>query len=750
MSTVNRPAWLKQLRERGVLRVAASYALIGWLLLQIADVTFEPLGLPRWAMTALIVAVVLGFPVAVLMAWFFELGDHGISRDTASASTTRPQVHGVRRYADVAIIGILLAVVAVLLVRQSDLGRPPPPARPTLAVLPFANLSADPEQQYFSDGVAEEVLDRLGQVPGLMVVARSSSFAFRDAGIDVREIAQKLGVNAVLEGAVRRDGKRLRLSAKLVDGKSGYQLWSGSFDREVNDVFAVQAELAQAVIDAIVPVARGDSPASTLAVPPPTTSLTAFDLYLLGRSKANTRWPQDLLQSVQFFEQALEQDPNFAKAQAALALSLTFLIDSVATSTTEKERTERAEAAAYRALALDPKLAESQVAYATFLRTAGREGAEGAYKRAIELNPNSAEAWHGYAVFLGSDAGRRAESKAATRKAFELDPLAVSTRMNYVSSILRPGAVEFRRELQNASVAFADNPNALRRFALLAGPQFPVDAWRIVAATRRAREFNVPRFISAVGPLGLWMNVDPAYVIKHGEALLGDPEVAQSRTWLVSSMANAHGLLGDEQQLRSLLAREAGTGDDERLLQSIEAFWLSVFDRHDEALRLYERLMPIPVEHPALPLRLGVSFDMQALPALLRTYRAAGRSSEADALARRYLVQYRAGQPRNPDEQAYNHWVRDAALAANEGLPDEAIRYLQQAMRWYDTPIGFSPSLPWFRSLEGKPAYDRLRQDLSLRVAKAREAMLVLDESLASSTTQSNKAPSRASEAQPR
>jgi TolB-like protein len=122
---------------------------------------------------------------------------------------------------------VLLVVVAVLLVRQSDLGKPPPPPNPTLAVLPFVNLAADPAQQYFSDGLAEEMLDRLGQVPGLLVVARSSSFAFRDSKDDVREIAAQLGVNVVLEGAVRRDGKRLRLSAKLVDGKTGLQLWSG-------------------------------------------------------------------------------------------------------------------------------------------------------------------------------------------------------------------------------------------------------------------------------------------------------------------------------------------------------------------------------------------------------------------------------------------------------------------------------------------------------------------------------------------
>ena len=161
-----------------------------------------------------------------------------------------------------------------------------------------------------------------------MVVARSSSFSFRDQGLDVRTIAERLGVAVVLEGAVRRDGRRLRLSAKLIDGKTGYQLWSGSFDREVTDVFAVQEELARAVIDAIVPVARGDAHASVTATPP-TTSLTAYDLFLLGRAAQTLRGPAGvthLKKSVDHFEQALKLDPGFARAQGALANSLVLLM----------------------------------------------------------------------------------------------------------------------------------------------------------------------------------------------------------------------------------------------------------------------------------------------------------------------------------------------------------------------------------------------------------------------------------------
>ena len=178
------PGLIARIRERGVLRVAASYAVIAWLLLQIADVTFDPLGVPKWVMTSLIVSAVLGFPVAIALAWFYEVGDQGVQRDTAGAGVVRPSVHGKRRHSDLVIIGVLLITVAVLLVRQSDIGKPKPPANPAIAVLPFENLSGNPEQAYFSDGLAVEVLDRLGHVPGLRVIASSSSFSFRTKNQD--------------------------------------------------------------------------------------------------------------------------------------------------------------------------------------------------------------------------------------------------------------------------------------------------------------------------------------------------------------------------------------------------------------------------------------------------------------------------------------------------------------------------------------------------------------------------------------
>ena len=725
-----RPAgWLGQLRERGVLRAAASYAVIAWLLLQIADVTFEPLGVPAWSMPALIITAILGFPITVALAWFYELGDDGIARDTAPSDTARPRVHGVRRYADVAIIGALLIAVAVLLVRQSDFGKPPPPEKPSLAVLPFENLSGDDAQAYFSDGLAEEVLDRLGQVPGLMVVARSSSFSFRDQGLDVRTIAERLGVAVVLEGAVRRDGRRLRLSAKLIDGRSGYQLWSGSFDREVTDVFAVQEELAQAVIDAIVPVARGDAHAAVTATPP-TTSLTAYDRFLLGRSAQTLRGPagaEYLRKSVEHFEQALKLDPGFARAHGALANSLVLLMMYDGTDQPDPAGLRRAESAVYKALSLNPDSSEAQVAYANLLRSTQREGAEDAYRRAIALNPNNAEAWHGYAVYLGMQPGRGEESDAATRRALELDPRSLVTWANYLDQVARTDRARLSEEMERFALIFRDVPEALMGFVstnVVHGR--PVVGLRFALAARASDEpvtvsSGEGRFSSAFP----WRNIDEERVVREiDEALEANPSLRKAPIMFL--LVDACGMLGDEPRLRELFDELADSrGADNRDLNARMAFWYSVFGRYDEAARALALAEPIPEEPNSGGL--GVSIDLfQALPAKLRVYRATGRDAEADELSQRFLAKWRAARPKNPEAGDFA-WTDLAALAANEGHRDEAVELLEEAMRESDLPYFFRPTLPWFKSLEGHPGYDALVREREARIVRIRAEMLALE-----------------------
>ncbi len=284
---------------------------------------------------------------------------------------------------------MLLATVAALLVRQSDLGKPPPPDRPTIAVLPFANLSGDPEQEYFSDGLAQELLDRLGRVPGLAVIGRSSSFSLKGKGLDTLAVAQRLGATTILEGAVRRDGARLKVSATLLDGRTGRTIWSQSYDRAMTDVFAVQEDVAAAVIASIAPAVRGE-PASAAAAPV-TTDVSAYDLYLLGLSAQEAETGDRARDAVNYLGQALRVDPQFARAHAALARALLIWLEHpLVPPPADAER--RAEAEIYKALALDPSSSEAYASLCALLYRAEHADAEANCKRALDLNPNNTTA----------------------------------------------------------------------------------------------------------------------------------------------------------------------------------------------------------------------------------------------------------------------------------------------------------------------------------------------------------------------
>ena len=762
MSENTRSGLLHRLRERGVLRVAASYAVIAWLVLQIASVVFEPLGVPHWVMTALIIAAAAGFPLALALAWFLEIGPRGVELDTAAEGVPRPSARGLRHYADAIVIGVLLVAVVVLLVRQSDLGKPKPPENPAIAVLPFENLSGDPEQEYFSDGLAEETLDRLGRVPGLKVIARSSSFGFKGQDVDARTIAEKLGVTTLLEGSVRRDGKRLKLTARLVDGATGQQIWSGSFDREMQDIFAVQAELAGAIVNAIVPAAKG-SPAEATAAP--TTDLSAYDLFLLARTQLAIRTNESVAKSVELMEQAVRIDPNFARGQAQLAHSLAFM--AIFTESRDPQESSsllrRAEAAAHKALALDPDLSEAHGAYATLLRTMKRPGAEEQYRRALELNPNNAASWHDYAVFLGG-AGRQEESRRATQRALELDPRQPVTWANYLADLARTRDPRLHAEFDRGERTVGDMPGAMSRFPfaiwvrdrdahrqllerelarlqakgqspvllLLPGavlPGFPQVLMRGgVAARERDSRDDAPYWVYR---FRAWEGVD---LDEAARSLATDPgtrpgvHLAKAHALFAVEVA---GLQGDWARLDLLLGElRALAGDDDAQVRSTMAFWLAVQGRYDEASRSLALAEPVPEQR--MPPVLGGDRNTGLMDtAIVRILRRTGREAEAARLAESALERLRPDERTGDDACASYVWgsgpVAYASLAAQEGLKDEAVRALRFAMTCGDLPFGFWPQLPWFAALAGFAPYDALVQERERRIEKIRTELLALE-----------------------
>ena len=344
MSFTAGTSWLHRLRERGVIRVAASYAVIAWLLLQIADVTFEPLGVPRWAMVSLIVAAVLGFPVAVALAWFYEAGDGGVTRDTAAEGAARPVVHGLRRYADLLIIAVLLTAVAVLLVRQSGLGGDT--ATPAIAVLPFKNLSAGPDGETLASGIAESVLHQLASLAQLDVISRTSSFALGQKGEEAREIGRQLGARYLLEGSVQSDRARMRVTTQLIDTETGADVWSMRFDRRPGDIFAVQDEIAVQVTQALE--LSLDPQAMERMTGQGTTNLEAYLSFLQGRSMLANDRVVDMKDAIEHFERSIKVDPKFAAAYVSLAEAELFVAEYEVTDD-RQERFERAFARGQRA-----------------------------------------------------------------------------------------------------------------------------------------------------------------------------------------------------------------------------------------------------------------------------------------------------------------------------------------------------------------------------------------------------------------
>ena len=423
MSDTGGTGWLQRLRERGVIRVAASYAVIAWLLLQIADVIFGPLGVPGWVMVSLIVAAVLGFPVAVALAWFYEAGGSGVTRDTAAEGVPRPVVPGLRRYADVAIIAVLLAAVAVLLVRQSDLG--PGGARGlAIAVLPFQNLSTSRDADVLASGIAESVLHQLASLAELDVISRTSSFAFRDRAEDAREIGRQLGARYLLEGSVQSEPARMRVTTQLIDTETGSDVWSMRFDRRPGDVFAIQDEIAVQVTQALE--LSLDPEAKERMTGQGTTNLQAYLAFLQGRALLATGNVTEVKAATEHFERSVALDPKFPAAYVNLAQAELFVAEFEVTDDRQARfaaALERGNTLVQKALSLDPENGDAVLQRAHLAAYTNLAAAEADYRRGLELSPNSAEGFAGLAAVLYETPARRDEALEMLDRARKLDPL---------------------------------------------------------------------------------------------------------------------------------------------------------------------------------------------------------------------------------------------------------------------------------------------------------------------------------------
>ncbi len=433
---------LSDLKRRKVFRVAGAYGVVAWLLIEVTSVVLPALRLPEWTVTAVVICALAGFPVTLLLAWLFDLTSEGVVRTRPVAEGAAEVRRVARRGIDFVVIGVLLVIIAYLLFHQgSSMSRPM--IGQSIAVLPFVDLSESGDNEYFSDGISEELLNSLVGIEGLRVAARTSSFAFKGRQEDVRVIGEKLNVGTVLEGSVRRAGDQVRIAAQLVDVRDGFPIWSETYSRRLDDIFAIQGEIARSIAEALKLELTGQRSAGQQGGP--TGSIEAYDLYLLGRHHWHRRTPESLRRALDMFQQAVERDPEFALAHTGMADTY-LLLDGYGDLSTE-EAVAWAEPSVTRALALDADLAEAHASLG-LLRLNQGDGvsAERALRRAIELNPNSSMAHMWLGLVLDGTTGPL-DSTEEFRRAYQLDPLHPVVNQNLVRAYASVGRLEDAQQL---------------------------------------------------------------------------------------------------------------------------------------------------------------------------------------------------------------------------------------------------------------------------------------------------------------
>jgi adenylate cyclase len=394
----------------------AAYFIVAWLLLQVASVTFPPLGLPEWSQRVMIIALAAGTVPAFVLAWIYDFTGRGLVRTDPmapeSAPGADPPSRDVRQLPPAALADT--GVDPVHYAAPSARG-----AGTSIAVLPFADLSQAKDQDWFCDGLAEEIIDALCCVRGLRVASRTASFRYRDGSVDPREIGRQMHVGTVLEGSVRKQGERVRVTAQLIDAGNGYHLWSETYDRRLEDIFAIQTEIARKVSASLQLTLSVEADQRCERYAP--KDMRAHEFYLRGRQLIRNISTADWLQAPAMFRRAIEIDPGYAQAHAGLADILAQLI-LWRFVPPDQDLLPEAKRAAHRALELAPDLAEAHVALGHLRSLAGNiEGATESFQRALELNPELFEAYYYFARHMLAQ-GLHARAAELFLQAFEKRP----------------------------------------------------------------------------------------------------------------------------------------------------------------------------------------------------------------------------------------------------------------------------------------------------------------------------------------
>ena len=717
----------REARRRKVFRTAALYVLGAWAALQVADVLFPGFGIPDAAIQALVWAAVLGFPVALVFGWLFDLGPGGIRRTPprAAGECAEPQPLARRDYlllAAFATVAAVLVARAVQEVRETPAETASGVAETTgqevtrlansIAVLPFANISSDPDNEYFCDGISEEILNKLSGVRQLTVIGRTSSFAFKGSSTGIGEISAVLGVRYVLQGSVRKAGRQLRISSQLLDER-GRQLWTQTFDRELEDVFEIQDEIAQAVASRVAEqvVSRPEDA--------PHTSLEAYDRYLAGRQLLHQR---DSLGARAELERAIELDPGFAEAHAEWAIARLIGHPSA-------QEIHVAAAAIDRALELKPQLLRAQAARGLWLLQSDppdAAAAESVLRGVLEQDPNMSDALLWLSNSLVAE-DRRDESLEILRRADRIDPLHPSVAANLARALHDRGDEQaalrvLERQLARPNPAFSSF-QSLRDAHRQRGRLVELNA---VAKDEALRAANMPQHFS----------------LALSRALLGDLTAADY--WIERSIedypdwplnpyfpAIIPHWRGDPELARRKFEQglEAAGLEIENQAAVIQAWYGALLARSGDHAAAIGVLKPLYRDRKAAPQSTGfeVAPELDSWHALAWSYRHSGDEAQAARILSDLRDQCRLqvdGGTR-PAPSALLHYCAETALMAGDA--DRALALLERAVEagWRDYYL--RPNDPYWAAVENDPRYRALMATVKADVDRQRAEVERID-----------------------
>jgi len=451
---------IAELKRRNVFRVAVAYLALAWLLIEVAGTLFPGFGIPEWAFRFVVIVVALGFIPTLIFSWAYEITPEGLKREkevVRDASIT----HLTAKRLDKLTISLIVVALVIIVVDRfwlsSEISDPsstsadvvteststaeteyPPDS---IAVLPFANRSANPEDAFFVDGIHDDLLTYISQIGSVKTISRTSVMKYRGSTLSIPEIARELGVATVLEGGVQRAGEQVRINVQLIDARTDDHMWSKIYDRQLTatNIFSIQSEIAESIAEALRATLTPEARERIDSVP--TENLEALEAYFLGRQSMATRTVSDLARAAEHFEEAVARDPRFALAYVGLAD--TSLLRSSYGGLSKDEGFAKSRAAAERALQLNPRLGEAYSSIAKRKDWEGDDaGAEASFKRALELNPNYAPAYQWYGEMLGKLDGRTTEALELSYRAVELDPKSAIIVNDYAEVLENAGRLD--------------------------------------------------------------------------------------------------------------------------------------------------------------------------------------------------------------------------------------------------------------------------------------------------------------------